>query len=131
MLNEIEKVRSSSEVQTKYLPRKQGKRIWPMSELAAISAHQIKRQLYCQLLYCCHIYVRFYHDSSSEKQSITNTCFLQNSSLVILKDHSSMNFFWFFFFFWKQHLQSSPFWSWLLNNEHMVSFHILVSIPWP
>ena len=65
MLNEIEKVRSSSEVQTKYLPRKQGKRIWPMSELAAISAHQIKRQLYCQLLYCRHIYVRFYHDSSS------------------------------------------------------------------
>ena len=65
MLNEIEKVRSSSEVQTKYLPREQGKRIWPMSELAAISAHQIKRQLYCQLSYCSHIYVRFYHDSSS------------------------------------------------------------------
>ena len=46
--NENKNVRSSSEVQTKYLPRKQGKRIRLMSERAAISTNQIKRQLLWQ-----------------------------------------------------------------------------------
>ena len=46
--NKNKKVRSSSEVQTKYLPRNQGKLIRPLSQLAAISTNQIKRQLLCQ-----------------------------------------------------------------------------------
>ena len=46
--NKNKKVRSSREVQTKYLPRKQGKRIRPMPQLAAIRTNQIKRQLLCQ-----------------------------------------------------------------------------------
>ena len=48
MLNETLKVRSSNEVQTKYLPRNQGKLIRPLSQLAAIGTNQIKRQLLCQ-----------------------------------------------------------------------------------